>query len=122
MNAEEYDKAILQYTTALSLNPVAPHVLLIKRSKAHASKGEWEDALSDAHEVAHFHSFNFLSANGCTQVIKFDRSSPLGYERKHEALHGLGRYDDATDAFETMLLMMSESSDPDIYGEGNSTT
>ena len=50
-----------------------------------------------------------------------DPSSPLGYERKHAALHGMGRHDDATNAFETMLLKMSESSDPEIRGEGNYT-
>ena len=54
VNANEYDEAILQYTTALSLNPVALQDLLDKRSKAHASKGEWEDALNDANEVVHF--------------------------------------------------------------------
>ena len=53
------------------------------------------------------------------QVIKLDPSSPLGYERKYVALHGIGHRDDATVAFETMLLKMSESFDPDIRGEGN---
>ena len=56
---------------------------------------------------------------GVAQVIKLDPSCPFGYERKHEALHGIGCYDDATHAFETMLLKMSESSDPEIRGEGN---
>ena len=55
---------------------------------------------------------------GSAQVITLDPSSPLGYERKYVALHGIGRHDDARDAFETMLLKMSESSDPDIRGEG----
>ena len=53
------------------------------------------------------------------QVIKLDRSSPLGYERKYASLLGIGHHDDATDAFETMLLKMSESSDPGIRGRGN---
>ena len=56
---------------------------------------------------------------GGTQVIKLDPSSPLGYERKYVALHGRGHYGDSTAAFETMLLKMSESSDPVIRGEGN---
>lgn len=60
MNARRYDKAILQYTTALSLNPATLPDLLGKRSKAHAGKGEWEDALNDANEVAFFNSFEFL--------------------------------------------------------------
>ena len=50
MNAKEYDAAVLQYTTALSLNPATLPDLLGKRSKAHAGKGEWEDALGDANK------------------------------------------------------------------------
>ena len=57
VNAKEYDEAILQYTTVLSLNPVTLQDLLGKRSKAHASKGDWEDALNDANEVAYFSLF-----------------------------------------------------------------
>ena len=64
MNAKEYDKAILQYTTALSLNPPTPQHLLGKRSKARASNGEWNDALNDANEVAHFNSSDFLLLMG----------------------------------------------------------
>lgn len=45
------------------------------------------------------------------QVIALDPSSPLGYERKHEALHGARHYSDAIVAFETMLSKISESSD-----------
>ena len=119
MNAKEFDDAILQYTVALSLNPVTLKDLLGKRSKAHAGKGEWEDALNDANEVAHFNLFEFLYVHGFAQVIKFDLSSLLGYEKKHEALRGLGRHDDAIDTFKVMLLKMSESSDPEIRGEGN---
>ena len=33
------------------------------------------------------------------------------------ALYSIGHHNDATDAFDTMLLKMSESSDPDIRGE-----
>ena len=46
-----------------------------------------------------------------------DPSSPWGYERKHAALHVAGRYDDAIRAFETMLLKISQSPDPEICGE-----
>ena len=52
------------------------------------------------------------------QVIALDPSSPLGYERKHEALRGAGYYEDAIASFETMLSKMAESSDPAIRGEG----
>lgn len=53
------------------------------------------------------------------QIIKLNPFSPLGYERKHAALHGKGDYVDAIDAYETMLSKMSKSSDPDIRGKGN---
>ena len=119
LNAKRYDEAILQYTTALSLNPIALQDLLGKRSKAHASRGEWEDALNDANEVAYINLFPFHKLMGSAQVVKLDPSSPLGYEKKHVALHGIGRRDDATSAFETMLLKMLESSDPEIRGEGD---
>ena len=122
MNAKEYDVAVLRYTTALSLNPATLQDLLGKRSKAHVGKGEWEEALRDANEVTHFNSSEFLHAHGCTQVIELDPSSPLGYERKHEALRGIGRYVDAAETFEVMLLKMSESSDPEIRGEGDNVT
>ena len=119
MIARQYDDAISQYTNALSLNPATSQVLLGKRSKAYASKGKWEDALNDANKVACFNSLQFPMLMGGAQIIKLDPSSPLGYERKRAALHAVGRHDDATSAFETMLLKMSESPDPEIRGEGD---
>ena len=68
-----------------------------------------------------FHSFKFMHAKNISQVIVLDPSSPSGYERKYAALHGIGHYDDATDAFETMLSKMSQSSDPEIRGKCNHT-
>ena len=62
-NAKQYDKAISQYTAALSLDPPSPHDLLVKRSKAHAEKGNWNDALNDANEVACFGLFVFVYSN-----------------------------------------------------------
>ena len=53
------------------------------------------------------------------QVIKLDPSSPSGYEIQYAALLGSGHHNDAIGAFETMLLKMSESSDPEIRGEDN---
>ena len=44
--------------------------------------------------------------------------SPWGYERKHAILHKAGDYENAINAFEAMLSMMSLSSDPEIHGEG----
>ena len=58
-----------------------------------------------------------MHADECYQVIKLDPSSPLGYERKNEALRGTGRHIDAIEIFEVMLLKMSDSSDPMIRGE-----
>ena len=56
---------------------------------------------------------------GTIWVLKFDPSSPLGYERKHAMLLGMGLHDATIDAFETMLSKMSESSDPEIHSKGN---
>ena len=63
-NAKQYDEAVSQYTGALLLDPAGPQDLLVKRSKAYAEKGKWEDALNDANEVIHFISFMFIYANG----------------------------------------------------------
>lgn len=47
----EHDEAIEQYSVALSLDPSTAHGLFLKRSKARAQKGSWEDALKDANKV-----------------------------------------------------------------------
>ena len=54
MNNTEYDEAISQYTTALSLDPATKQVLLVKRSMARVRKGGWGAALEDANEVICF--------------------------------------------------------------------
>ena len=51
LKSEEHDNAIACYTSALSLKPSNPMDILVKRSKARASKKSWKDALSDANEV-----------------------------------------------------------------------
>ena len=51
------------------------------------------------------------------QAIALDPSSPGGYEMKHAALHKAGDFDNAVDAFETMLSKIVESPDPDIRRE-----
>ena len=51
------------------------------------------------------------------QAIAVDPSSPWGYQAKHAALHGAGRYDDAIKMFETMLSKMEQSPDRQIRGE-----
>ncbi|KAI6004545.1 hypothetical protein F5J12DRAFT_913670 [Pisolithus orientalis] len=95
--SSKYDEAIAQYSAALSLRPQSPACLLIKRSRARAAKELWEDALQDANEA-----------------VKVDPSSPWGYEAKHLALHGAKQYDEAIEAFESMLHNIEQSHDPEI--------
>ena len=52
--AQRHDEAIIQYSTALSLNPVIPKILFMKRSNGHIAKGSWEDAIDDTNQVRHF--------------------------------------------------------------------
>jgi hypothetical protein len=51
LSSKEYDNAIGRYTSALCLDPSNPIDILVKRSKARASKELWKDALIDANEV-----------------------------------------------------------------------
>ena len=119
VDAQRYDEAISCYSAALSLNSASLRGILIKRSKAHVATGSWKQALDDANQV---HT-SFLPHGGSVllthhrQVITLDPLSPWGHERKHAALHRAGRYDDAIATFETMLLKISQSPDPQIRGE-----
>ena len=88
----------------------------MKRSKVYMAKGSWEDAINDTNEVRHFYLQQVSSCRRQHQVTTLDPSSPWGYERKHAALHSAGRYDDAITAFETTLLKISQSPDPEIRG------
>lgn len=117
MKAQQYDEAISHYSAALSLDYTTPQALLIKRSEARAARGLWEDALSDANEVCHFCCIEVFLVDGDRQVIMLDPSSPFGYERKYVASRGAGYHKDTLDSFETMLLKMSESPDPEIRSE-----
>ena len=51
MRSKNHKRAIVQYSTALSLNPSNPVGLLVKRSNSRAVLGMWEDALKDADKV-----------------------------------------------------------------------
>ncbi|KAI9462971.1 hypothetical protein HD554DRAFT_1425706 [Boletus coccyginus] len=102
VDSQRHDEAISHYTTALSLDPPSPQGILIKRSKALTATGSWKQALDDAN-----------------QVINLDPSSPWGYGIKHAALHKAGHYDDAVDAFETMLSKIAQSPDLDIQRHGD---
>ncbi|KAG6369522.1 heterokaryon incompatibility protein-domain-containing protein [Boletus reticuloceps] len=48
------------------------------------------------------------------QAIKLDPSSPWGYDKKHAALHGLQRYDEAIATFADMLSRIERSAEQDI--------
>ena len=54
LQSENPEEAIQQYSTALTLDPLNPAGLLVKRSKARAMSGSWEDALNDADGVGVF--------------------------------------------------------------------
>ena len=54
LDSGKHDDAIARYTSALSLDPTNPINILVKRSKALASKEMWQDALMDANEVRPF--------------------------------------------------------------------
>ncbi|KAF8547590.1 TPR-like protein, partial [Imleria badia] len=97
LSSGEHDNAIARYTSALSLDPSNPVDILMKRSKARASKGLWQDSLADANEV-----------------IKQDPSSHFGYERKYVALHGAQDYGEANNALLHMLSVIENSPDEEI--------
>ncbi|KAF8555600.1 hypothetical protein OG21DRAFT_844394 [Imleria badia] len=97
VSSGEHYNAIVRYTSALSLNPSNPVNILLKRSNSRASKGLWQDALTDANEV-----------------IKRDPSSHLGYERKHAALRGAEDYGEANNALLHMLSIIEKSPDEEI--------
>ena len=51
-----------------------------------------------------------------TQAIEADPLVPWGYERRHAALHGARRYDEAITAFTRMLSLIEGSCDQSIRG------
>lgn len=46
--------------------------------------------------------------------MELDASCPSVYETKHAVLRGAKRYDEAINVFESMLVMIEQSSDPQI--------
>ncbi|KAI9571641.1 hypothetical protein HD554DRAFT_2168897 [Boletus coccyginus] len=54
-----------------------------------------------------------------SEVIELDPSSHRGYEGKHTAFHGMGRYDEAFETFRTMLSKLEQSPNLQIRGLGN---
>ncbi|KAI6144919.1 hypothetical protein BKA82DRAFT_4168114 [Pisolithus tinctorius] len=88
----EHGDEMTQHSAEL---PPSPAGLFVRRSRARAAKGLWEDALQDANEA-----------------VKAGPSCPWGYEAKHVALHGAKLYDEAIDAFKSMLQVIEQSHDP----------
>src|SRR5258705_10418983 len=48
------------------------------------------------------------------QVIEMSPSSYIGYQLKHEAFHGARCYDEATEAFKTMLSKLDNAPETQI--------
>ncbi|KAG9309214.1 hypothetical protein JVU11DRAFT_10928 [Chiua virens] len=93
----QFEEAIAQYTTALSLDPSDPARLLIKRSRVHITVESWDDALCDA-----------------DKAIAIDPLSPWGYESKRAALHSAQWYDEAVKTYRDFLSTIESSHHPDI--------
>ncbi|KAH0838771.1 hypothetical protein J3R83DRAFT_7146 [Lanmaoa asiatica] len=93
--SQNYTEAITHYSEVLSMGPTAPEGILVKRSNAHAAVYAWNDALNDADEA-----------------ITLNPLSPWGHERKLAALQGLGRHDEAIQAFSSMLSTLERFADP----------
>ena len=51
------------------------------------------------------------------EVINSNPLSPSGYERKHEALQGMGRYDEAARTLNDMLSVLERPADPQTRRE-----
>ena len=60
MSVRQHDVAISQYSAALSLDLHNPQTLFVKRSKARANMGLWQDAIDDANEVPHLALFKII--------------------------------------------------------------
>ena len=49
-------------------------------------------------------------------MTELNPRSYLGFQLKYAALHGAGRYDEATEAFEVMLSNLDDARDPEMQG------
>ncbi|KAG0705636.1 hypothetical protein DFH29DRAFT_996722 [Suillus ampliporus] len=93
LTASNYDRAIDLYSAAIDLNS-ASYTLFANRSQARLGKMLWKEALLDAQKV-----------------IELNPSSHVGYKMKHAALHGAQCYNEAIEAFQTMLSKLDNSRD-----------
>ncbi|KAG1817504.1 uncharacterized protein BJ212DRAFT_1299062 [Suillus subaureus] len=96
---KDYDRAIELYSAAIELDS-ATDTIFANRSKARLLK---------CYGRMHF---SMRKRHG--QVIELNPSAYLGYQLKHEALHGAQCYDEAVEAFQIMLLKLDEAPDPQI--------
>ena len=117
MDTQQHDAAFKFYSAALSIHPPSAQGSCILRSKVCMAERSWGDAIGHANEVSTPLLCHPHVSRQDPQAISSDPSSPWGYEIKHAALHGAGRYDDAVQAFEAMLSKMGESPDPQIRGK-----
>jgi hypothetical protein len=69
---------------------------------------KWYDDIEHFGVGAHF---------GDVKVITLNPSSYLGYQLKYAALHGANRYDEAIEAFETMLCKLDNAPDMQTRSE-----
>lgn len=85
--AKNFSSAIEHYTSAINLDG-SNHVYYSNRSAAYLSKGDGQNALSDAESC-----------------IALKSDFPKGYSRKGAALHCLKRFNDSIGAFEEGLAL-----------------
>ena len=90
VKSRDLKRGILQYSTALSLNPPNHVDLLVKQSNARTMLGFWEEALKDADEVSFCSSGYLTNLNSTTDVGYQGRSSQSVWAR--EKACGLARF------------------------------
>ncbi|KAG2361109.1 hypothetical protein BDR07DRAFT_88521 [Suillus spraguei] len=83
--------AVELYFAAIDLD-LATDSIFANRSKAKSRKMLWDDALLDAEKV-----------------VELNPSSYIGYQLKYAVLHGARRYDEAIEAFKTMLSKLKNA-------------
>jgi len=84
---KKYEEAIDYFTQAINIDS-SNHVFFSNRSACYTSLGNYQKALEDAE-----------------QTIKLKSDWPKGYSRKGAALYGLGRLDEASDAYNEGLKL-----------------
>ncbi|KAI5989888.1 hypothetical protein EDD15DRAFT_2370189 [Pisolithus albus] len=91
------DAAIAEDLALMAFYPPGSARLLVKRSKAKALKGFWDDALKDA-----------------DQAINMDQLCQWSHESRYVALHALQRYREATETLDDMVTKAEELVSPSI--------